>query len=46
MLFLDITSATVSKSAVNAVPEQIINVLKKVLKNVLKYISSTYVLKT
>ena len=46
MLFFEITSASVCKGAVNTVPEQIIIVLKKVLKNVLKYISSTYVLST
>ena len=45
MLFLDKRSASVSKAAVNAVPELIINALKEVLKNVLKYILSTYVLR-
>ena len=44
MIFLDITSASVCKVAVNAVLELFINVPKKVLKNVLKYIFSTYVL--
>ena len=44
MLFLDITSTSVCKAAVNAVAELIINALTKVLKNVLKYILSTYVL--
>ena len=46
MFFLDITSASVCKAAVNTVPELIINALRKVLKNVLKYILSTYVLST
>ena len=46
VLFFDITSASVCKAAVNAVPELINNVLKKVLKNALKYILSTYVLST
>ena len=44
MLFFDITSASVCKAcAWNAAAEQFNNVLKKVLKNVLKYILSTYV---
>ena len=46
MFFLDITSASVCKTAVNAVSELIINVLKKVLKNVLEYILSIYVFST
>ena len=47
MLFLDITSTSVCKATVNAVSELIIiDVLTKVLKNVLKYILSTYVLST
>ena len=44
MLFLDITRFSVCKAAMKVVPEIIINVLKKVLKNALKYILSTYVL--
>ena len=43
MVYLDITSAS---ETVNAVPELLISVLWKVLKNVLKYIMSTYVLST
>ena len=46
MLFLDITSASVCNAAVNAVPELIINVHKKELKNVLKNILSIYVVST
>ena len=46
MLFFDIASASVCKAAVNAVPELIIYILRKVLTNVLKYILSTYVLST
>ena len=46
MFFLNITNASVCKAAVNEVSEIIINVIKKVLKNVLKYIWSTYVLST
>ena len=42
MLFFDITSALVCKEAVNAVPKLIINVLKRELKNVLKYILKMY----
>ena len=44
MIFWDLTSALECKAAVNAVPELFIIVLKKVLKNVLRYILSTYVL--
>ena len=46
MLFSDITSASVYKTAVNAVLELVINILKNVLNNVLKYILNTYVLST
>ena len=46
MLFLDIASASVCKTAMNAAPELINNVLKKVLNNTLKYILGTYVLST
>ena len=46
MPFLDIKSASVCKAAVISVPELFINLLKKVLKNVLKYILSAYVLST
>ena len=42
MLFLDKTSTLVCKAAVNVVSELIVIVLKKTLKNVLKYILSTY----
>ena len=46
MIFFDVTSALVCKTAVNAVPELFINVLKKVIMWLLKYILSTYVLIT
>ena len=41
MLFFDITSGLVREAAVDTVPELIINVLKKLLKNVFRYFSST-----
>ena len=41
MFFLDITGASVYKIAVIAVSELIINILKRVLKAVIKYIMST-----
>ena len=44
MLFLGIINASVCKGGVNAVLEVIFIILKKVIKNVLKYILSTYVL--